>query len=250
MKTGAKIAIGCGVAALLAVVVLVVGVFGVAWWGKQKLDQATGGLERMADAQKEIGRYQEQANRHAFTAPSDGVIEEDRLLKFLAVRRDVFGVYEKHKDVLERYSKLDKPDLGAIGTSLQMINELRLAQAKAQAREGLSDDEYQYLVHQVYKTAWAAGVAGQTGGKQASQVAREGMGRAAEEMRKQLDNPSLSEEQRAQLEAALKQMEEQAQAAGRAAQELDVPEANLELFRRHEAEIKKFSMTGLEWIGL
>lgn len=251
MKTGAKIAIGCAVAAFLAVLLVVAGLFGAAWWGKKKFDEATGGIERMADAQKEIQRYQEEANRNSFTAPPDGVIEEGRLLKFLAVRRDVSGVYARYKDEIERYSKREqKPDLAAFGTGVQMISELRLAQAKAQAREGLCDDEYHYLIQQVYKTAWAAGVAKESGGRQPSQVAQEGLGKAADEMRKQLDNPALSAEQRRQIETALKQLEEQSATAERAAEQFDVPEANLELFRRHETEIKQYAMSGLEFLGM
>lgn len=250
MKTGAKIAIGCGVAAFLAIVVVVVALFGAAWWGKKKLDEATGGIERMAETQKDIERYQQQANENAFTEPSDGVIEEARLLKFLAVRRDVFIVYGKYKDVLERASKEQRPDLSALGASFKMLNELRLAQAQAQAREGLSDDEYRYLVQQVYKTAWAAGVAKESGGRQPSELARAGVDEAREALRKQLADPDLTDEQRRQLEATLEQMEQQAGAAERAAESFDVPEANLALFRKHEAEIKQYAMSGLEWIGL
>jgi hypothetical protein len=37
------------------------------------------------------------------------------------------------------------------------------------------------------------------------------------------------------------------QDAGKA---LDVPKANVELFRRHEAEIKKYAMNALAYVGL
>ena len=47
MGTGAKIAIGCGCLLLLAGAA-VVGVVGMgAWWAKDKLTEATGGLEKM-----------------------------------------------------------------------------------------------------------------------------------------------------------------------------------------------------------
>lgn len=250
MKTGAKIAIGCAVAAFLAIAVVVVGVFGLAWWGKQKLDEATGGLERMADVQKEIERYEEQANRTPFVAPSDGVIEEGRLMKFLAVRRDVFGVYEKYKDTLERLSKEKRPDFAALGTGVQMFHELRLAQAKAQAREGLSSDEYRHLVQQVYKTAWAAGIAKESGGRQPSQAARAALDKSRAELRRQIADPNLSPEQRRPLETLLEELERQGGAAERAAESLDVPAANLELFRKHKAEIERYAMNGLEFLGL
>jgi hypothetical protein len=31
---------------------------------------------------------------------------------------------------------------------------------------------------------------------------------------------------------------------------MDVPPANIALFQKYEAEIKKYAMAGLEWIGL
>jgi hypothetical protein len=35
-----------------------------------------------------------------------------------------------------------------------------------------------------------------------------------------------------------------------AGQALDVPKANVDLFRKHEAEIKKYAMHGLAFVGL
>lgn len=250
MKTGAKIAIGCAVVAVMTMIAAGVGTFLMARWVKNKADEATGGLERMAETQKEIQRYQEQANENEFSAPADGVIEEGRLLKFLAVRRDMFAVYERHKALIEEQSRGRKPDLSTVGAGIQVFNELRLAQAKAQAREGLSEAEYRYLVQQVYKTAWAASVAKGTGGRSPSRAARELAGQAAEAVRRQLDNPDLTPEQRGQIEEALRRLEEQSDAAERAAEQLDVPEANLELFRQHQDEIQKYAMNGLEWLGL
>ena len=52
------------------------------------------------------------------------------------------------------------------------------------------------------------------------------------------------------LEKGSKDLKDQAEEAREAAQSLDVPAANVELFRRHEAELKKYAMSGLEWIGL
>lgn len=253
MKTGAKIAIGCGVAVVLAVSAMVAGVVGVAFWGKQKLEEATGGgLQKLAEDQEKIQRYQAEANRNAFESPADGLIAEERLLKFLAVRRDVFGVYETHRAEIEAFGKGDhKPDLAAVGKTVHLVNELRLTLAKAQAREGLSDAEYGWLVGQVYKAAWATGVAKGTGGKQPSEAIREVADKAAEELRRQLrDNPNLTPEQRRQLEESVAKAAQQGQAAGEAGRSLDVPQANLELFERHREEIQKYAMNGLELLGL
>ncbi len=253
MTTGAKIAVGCLVALLLAIGIVIAGAFGLVWWGKGKIEEATGGpggIERMAKVQEEIERHQAEANRHEFSEPADGLIAEERLLKFLAVRRDVFGVYERHKAQIESLGKGRTPDLAAIAKSVHLVNDLRLAQAQAQAREGVSEAEYRFLVAQVYKTAWAAGLAKGTGGKRTSEATREVLGQAGEQLRRQLDNPNLTPEQRRQLEEALARLEEQGEAAAEAAGSLDVPPANLELFERHRAEIEKYAMGGLELLGL
>jgi hypothetical protein len=65
---------------------------------------------------------------------------------------------------------------------------------------------------------------------------------------KQLEG--LSEEQRKQIEEATKQAEAQSGEAVRQAQALDVPQANLLLFKKYEADIKKYAMNGLEWLGI
>ena len=76
MGTGAKIAIGCGCLLLLAGAA-VVGVVGMgAWWAKDKLTEATGGLEKMAAKAEEIGRWEEKANANPYPRPGDGVIPE------------------------------------------------------------------------------------------------------------------------------------------------------------------------------
>lgn len=253
MKTGAKIAIGCGLAVALALAAVVVGVAGIAFWGKQKLEEAAGGgIADLAEEQERIARYQQEANRNPFEAPADGVIAEARLLKFLAARRDVFDVYDAHRAEIEALGKgIHKPGLAAVGKTMRLVNALRLSLAKALAREGVSEAEYAWLVAQVYKTAWAAGIAKDTGGKQTSEAVREAATKVTDELRRQLrDNPDLSAEQRRQLEEALAAAERQGGLAAEASRSLDVPPANLELLERHRAEIEKYAMNGLELLGL
>jgi hypothetical protein len=38
--------------------------------------------------------------------------------------------------------------------------------------------------------------------------------------------------------------------SGEAVPTIEVPPANIALFRKHEAEIKQYAMGGLEWVGL
>ena len=55
-------------------------------------------------------------------------------------------------------------DFGDVTKGFSVLNEVRMAQAQALADVGMSEDEYSFLVEQVYKTAWAAEVAKATGG--------------------------------------------------------------------------------------
>ena len=197
MGTGTKVAIGCGVAAVAGGVVLAVAVFGGLWWAKGKAEQFTGHEAKIEELKK-------KANAVPFTEPADGVIREDRLVKFLDIRRRVFDVYALHKDELEAMNKKKQTGLGDLARGLGVLSEVRMAQAQALADVGMSEDEYRFLVQQVYKTLWASEVAKASPGPDGAASA-----------------PTL-----------------------------DVPPANLALFRKYETEIKQYAMGGLEWAGL
>jgi hypothetical protein len=244
LGTGGKIAIGCGIAALVAVGVFAVTVGAGIFWAKGK-------VESIAAEQKQITDLQEQANKNTFTEPADGVIAEPRLLKFIEVRKRVYDIYVKHEATLKALSDKKQGDFGDARKAFNLMNEIRLAQAKAQVAEGMSDAEYAFLVHQVYKSSWAAQVAQSTGGKSVSEAVGQAYDHAAEQMEKAAGTVTEGDEaSRKALEKGSKDLKDQADDAREAAQSLDVPAANIELFRRHEAELKKYAMSGLEWIGL
>ena len=196
MGTGAKVAIGCGIAAILGGVMVAVLVFGGVWWVKGKAEQFTG-------RETQIEELKKKANAVPFTEPADGLVSEERLVKFLDVRRRVFDVYAKHKDELEAMNKKKQADFSDVTKGLGVLAEVRLAQAQALADVGMSEAEYHFLIQQVYKSLWAS---------EAAKV-----------------SPAPG---------------------GQAVPTIDVPPANIALFRKHEAEIKQYAMGGLEWVGL
>src|SRR5262245_17601723 len=246
---GAKIAIGCVAATLVVVAGVCIMVFGVAWWGYGKAKQAAQGLE--AD-QKRIESARAQANAHPFTAPTDGTIQEDRLLKFLAVRRRLYGVYAKYQDKLEAMDKAGKPDPLFITQAYSAINELRTATAEGLAEQGMSEDEYRYLVAAVYKTMISGGIS--AGGKSIAELSRAAMESAAQQAEQAAaeaeKNPSLPESAKEQLREAARQARAQVAQAVEVTKEAQVPQQNVELFRKHQAEIQKYAMSGLEFLGL
>jgi hypothetical protein len=147
--TGAKVAIGCGIAVVVGGVMLAAVVFGGIWWAKGKAEQFTG-------RETQIEELKKKANAVPFTEPADGIVREERLVKFLDIRRRVFGVYAKHKDELEAMNNKKQADFGDVTRGLGVLGEVRLAQAQALADVGMSDDEYRFLIQQVYKTLWAS----------------------------------------------------------------------------------------------
>jgi hypothetical protein len=147
--TGTKVAIGCGIAVVAGGVILAAVVLGGLWWAKGKAEQFTGREAKIEELKK-------RANAVPFTEPADGIVREDRLVKFLDIRRRVFEVYVRHKDALEAMNKKEKADFSDVTRGLGVLAEVRLALAQAQADVGMSDDEYRFLIQQVYKTLWAS----------------------------------------------------------------------------------------------
>ncbi len=247
MTKGAKIALGCGCLVLLVGVAIVV-VFGVgAFWAKGKLKQVTGDLEKMSGKTQQIEALEKKANANPYTAPADGVIPEARFLKFLETRKRVYPVYERFKadiEALDAQHKGEKePSLSGVlaagGKVAEIFTEARLAQMQALADVGMSEQEYRDIQVAVYKRAWAA-ESQKESGKLPAEALREAA--AAAESQRGTATGLPAEEQR-KLNESMKEL-------GQAAQALEVPKANVELFRRHEADIKKYAMTGLELIGL
>jgi len=251
LTTGVKIAIGCGVALILGIMVVAVAVFSGAYWLKGKTEEITGNESR-------IEELHERANATPFDRPEDGVIREDRLVKFIDIRKRVFGVYEKHRGTLEAMGQKKQGDWGDVTTGFSVINEVRLAQAQALADVGMSEDEYRFMVEQVYKTAWASEVAKQTGGKSVSQAAGDAYAEAARAMeqaraenaRRGAAGGEQAEEAEESIQKGIDDLRKAADATRESARDMDVPPANIALFQKYEAEIKKYAMAGLEWIGL
>jgi hypothetical protein len=248
MTTGAKIAIGCLVALLAAGVVVVVVIGAGAYWAKGKIDEVGGDISTRTS---EITSYEEKANANPFSRPEDGVVEEARLLKFLEVRREVFTVYEKHKAHFEGMDERKDVGLSDIVKFGGLVADIKLAQAKGLAAVGMNETEYAFMIESIYKSAWASGFQKETG-KPLSEYAQDALKQAQEAARQAADATEKAGVPGAEGIAPedLEKIQREVDDASSSLHSLDVPEANIELFRKHEAEIKKYAMGGLEMIGL
>jgi hypothetical protein len=180
-------------------------------------------------------------------------------------RKQVHAVYGRYAtELAEIQKKAESPndkltlsELWSAGGSLaEMAGAIRLAQMKALAAAGMSEAEYRDIQYAVYKSAWAAEAETESGKLPAEAVAESmaGAAKAAEEAvragaeaarREGVPGADrVSEEDAGKLEQGMKQIGEDASRA------LHVPRANVALFRKHQADIKKYAMHGLAFIGL
>ena len=248
MTTGARVALGClGAGCLVAAGTAAVLVFGIgvgAQWLKGKTQAFLSHEQKIEDLQK-------KANAVPFRRPADGVIAEDRLLKFLDVRKRVYSTYERYRPELETLKEKKDADFTDLKNALGLLGDVRLALAQAQADVGMGEEEYQFLVQAVYHSAWASAMEKEAG-KPASEAVADLMKQAEEAMRKGVETarkegvPGVKDVPDDALATASDQMEKAAEAM----KGLDAPKANVELFRKHEAEIRKYTMHGLELAGL
>ena len=69
MSTGGKVAIGCGILAVIAIVVVIVAIVAGGMFVSKKANEFTGGMEAQQEASD---RIQELEREHPFTPPQDG----------------------------------------------------------------------------------------------------------------------------------------------------------------------------------
>ena len=144
MSTGTKIAIGCGVVAILAIVALIVAGVAGGLFLKRKADQFTGGVESQTEASETM---QELERDHPFTPPADGAIGADRADRFFEVTNDAWqDMEEVAEDLSERGRSIEErggeAGMGDAMAGLQGLGRARVALADALEENGMPASEY------------------------------------------------------------------------------------------------------------
>ena len=140
LSTGAKIAIGCGVVALLALI-LMFACFGFA--AKKARD-----FGASMEDQEEAGRTAEQLEReHAFTPPADGTLDEELVDRFFAVTDDTWDeIDEWAADIQERSQRLeesgDQAGFGDAMAGMQGMGRARVALVEALEENEMAPSAY------------------------------------------------------------------------------------------------------------
>jgi len=260
MGTGTKLLAGCGCLALAIATALVAGLGLGLFWLKGRAQDLTAGIDCLTAATDEIDTWEARANSHRWERPSDGVVPEPRLLTFLEVRRRVHAVYETHKADIEALARgeggaepLDPARVIAMGgRTAVMFTDLRLAQVRALAELGMSEPEYRAIQFAVYKAAGAARTRAETGhmpaeavsagARQVEEAVRTGLAGAREAGVPGSDRVG---------EDDVRRIEEKVASLGASgAEALAVPPQNLALIEKHRADIERYAMHGLAFLGL
>lgn len=257
MGTGSKIfLIGCAVFALVLVVAVVGGGLYVKNWFSEKAKT----VENLAGSKdSDYGKRSAQLSReYPFAAPANNLVTEGQFDRFISVRKEMYAIYQKYEPEFKQMEKEKVNGLSGAMKGLELLNDIRKAQIDALERQRMSPEEYTYVVTAVYKTWFAKGAREALKDQgTAMQAAEEQMKKSIAELDRQIQDPATPEATRKQLQATKEQLETQLQnlpqntELKQVDQELaSIPKENIELFTRHEAEIKQYSMSGLELIGL
>ncbi|MGH7565160.1 MAG: hypothetical protein ACREK5_12170 [Gemmatimonadota bacterium] len=138
LSTGAKIAIGCGIVALLAIVALIVAGVAGGLFLKRKGDELQGGVEAQTEASETI---RELELEHPFTPPADGRIDADRAERFFEVTDDAWeDMEEVAADLAERGRGIEERG-GDAGMGDAMAGLQGLGRARAALADALEDNE-------------------------------------------------------------------------------------------------------------
>lgn len=143
-STGAKVAVGCGALAMLALVILIVAIVAGGLFIKDKAGDMVGGLEAQAEATERVRALEAE---HPFVIPPDGVVGEERAQRFVDVTDDAWAdVGDLVDEMVERGEEIEArgetAGLGDIGMGLRGLGGARLALADALEEHEMSVGEY------------------------------------------------------------------------------------------------------------
>ena len=193
---------------------------------------------------------------YPFTPPANGVITENQLQRFLAARKQIFSVYQKYESEFKKLEGKDA-DFSVLTKGISFFKEVREEHARALAAQRMPPAEYQYIVNSVYKTWAASGTKDALKDKTFEDVADSQLKESIERIDQQLKDPKTPEAAKKALEKTREEFQKQRDKIGEntIVKQMDatlesVPAENLALFKKHEAEIRKYSMAGLELAGL
>ena len=138
LSTAAKVAIGCGIVALLAIVALIAAGVAGGLFLKRKADEFQGGLDSQTEASETI---RELESEHGFRPPADGVVGESRAERFFEVTDDTWDeIAEDAEDLARRDADIERRG-GEAGMGDAIAGFRGLHRSRVALAEALSDND-------------------------------------------------------------------------------------------------------------
>lgn len=249
-KAVVGVLVGCGVIIVIGIIAIVAG----GWFVKTKIDQGVKTVKNIAGSEdSEYGqRSAKLAKEYPFTAPADGIVPESQLTRYLDVRKAMFVVYQQHDaEIKQIEAHKDKPQASDLMNGASIVNDLRLAQVAALEQQKMSLDEYRYMTNAVY-VEWTAMVTKEAISKANPDQMKQQLQAQIDQINVQLQNANLPEEAKKSLQSTKETLEQQLN--NNQLEQINqglkqVPEQNIQLFKKYDQEIRKYMMGGLEMIG-
>jgi len=161
MSTGCKVALACGIATLVVGIAGLVGTVFLCQYIGTELQEMGVAFENLGGG-GEVGTLNDQNRQeNPFSRPSNDVVTEASLERYLAVRekvvREIEGADEHTSTFLGEY-RSSQPDVLKLLESMKGLGELKLEIAKLLLDEGYNPDEYAFFTMMIYFAAEEAEV--------------------------------------------------------------------------------------------
>ncbi len=243
MKTWAKVAIGCLIVLVILCLVLAVVFFAGGTWLKNKIGGFFGGAVK---AGQNIAAIQKLDQQYRFSEPQDGIMREDRLKAFLGVCQNVKSAADPYKEQLDAMEQSsNKGDMGQAKKLVEAASAISAALREGLAGAKMSPSEYRWIQN----TAYGALEAGsESGGNLEGQEGLQAMTKASIDiLEPQLQNPSLTPEQRQSLQDQIAQLK--AQLGGQSASS-GGESGNAALAAKYKEQLESYDVRSFIEMGL
>lgn len=202
------------------------------------------------DADSEFGRRVEVLRRrHPFVPPPGGILTDDRIARYLAVRRELAVVDDEMTRDMNRPGGEQSVGNLMKWNFLTRLNRLRSVQAAALEEQKMPLEEYHFVAVSVLKASMAAGLTADDRRRDWAAEMQQSIDRSAADLDARIAASSGTE--RELLEQARADMEERRKAiVGLAAITEDelkrVPPENIAAVQRHRQELSDHLFTAID----
>jgi len=233
MKTGAKIAIGCLAALVVACLVSALALIFAGAWVKQKAGDFIGGAFEVGVESQALERLNRE---HAFSAPADGAVREGRLLAYLEICSEIRPSFERLESLGGTMEDAEDPSFSDIGRMAgdvaDLTGEFLRTLRESLEREQMSPGEFQFISRAMLE-------AGRAEAEEDPSVVRS-CRTMIQSLEAELGSPSLSPEERAEREEEIRRWTERLEAA-----EAGGGNPNAALFRKYRDRIEDLDLESL-----